>query len=223
MKDSKRVIALDDNCNCVFCGRSYDCNDSDIKPGGYCPSSDCPSHAVHAAALCMANTLTEIRGQLLQVSGGAVRATRSFIKELTALTEKALKEAGYELSSYQSRIHASGTSYYGTLHVMELENGNLHFTLQDYDVEELQDLLNNHGDDYAIRELFEPLEANGHFSFIAPERIGALTDAPIISDVLWAPDEPILGGRFWWFKEYETVGFVNRIVNDGNVIFTKAE
>jgi len=60
---------------------------------------------------------------------------------------------------------------------------------------------------------------------VAPEWIGALTAAPIVTDN-FAWDEtgrvPIIG-TLWWFPQYAVVSLVGTLIDTGEVLLTNAE
>jgi len=67
--------------------------------------------------------------------------------------------------------------------------------------------------------------------FIRPENIGALTDAPILTDDADYSDEAMLAGgpvpaegaNVWWFPDYAVCDPWEELKNRGRVVFTKAE
>jgi hypothetical protein len=77
------------------------------------------------------------------------------------------------------------------------------------------------------RDIFEFMEdatSNG-WEWLSPEKIGALTDAPIITnDVEWDEnrDEIVGLGDLWWYPQYELYDPLEEIQKNGFVVFTKA-
>lgn len=81
-------------------------------------------------------------------------------------------------------------------------------------------------------EAFEGIIESG-LEWVAPERIGALTSAPILSDWHWPmyPDhEGELDGsappddvQVWWYPNYMVRSPIDDLIEDGYTIFTKAE
>ncbi|MCZ2113085.1 MAG: hypothetical protein LC131_04525 [Anaerolineae bacterium] len=62
---------------------------------------------------------------------------------------------------------------------------------------------------------------NGHLDQVAPEDIGALTDAPILTDDLEVDDQGVktIHGRVWWFPNYQIESFAETLIKTGNVTF----
>lgn len=112
-----------------------------------------------------------------------------------------------------------------------LTNGDLEIAM-DYPAQEkaeLQELLDKatHTDHGFLADLLENTgwEANGHMYQVQPEWIGALTDAPILSDQVNSPDGlefPEVAGRVWWFPNYQVESFAETLIRDGRVVFARA-
>jgi uncharacterized OB-fold protein len=76
--------------------------------------------------------------------------------------------------------------------------------------------------DKAMYEFFEPVIGNG-LSWVAPEDIGALTSAPILSD--GAPDDqgnPDPNANYWWYPNYQIESPARELFEQGRVVFKKA-
>jgi hypothetical protein len=70
-------------------------------------------------------------------------------------------------------------------------------------------------------DIFEPLVCNG-LSWVDPADIGALTDAPILSDDVIDddgnyPDD----ARFFWFGDYQIRSPLTDLLRYGKVVFTQ--
>jgi hypothetical protein len=116
------------------------------------------------------------------------------------------------------------------------QNGNLLLELEPEDKEEVAELYEKatHKDHGFLADLLEYTgwSANGHLYQVPPEAIGALTEAPILTDDsrYIYPDDPQSGdepqgeadGRIWWFPGYEGRSFGEELLRDGQVIFTYA-
>ena len=75
--------------------------------------------------------------------------------------------------------------------------------------------------DQFMHDLFEWQTCNG-WEWIAPEKIGALTDAPILTDSAERDDEGQLTsvGRVYWFPSFQVESPVRRLTEQGVVTFT---
>lgn len=97
----------------------------------------------------------------------------------------------------------------------------------------LRELFEQHGhcDTNFLSELLERTGwgPNGHFTMVRPEVVGALTDAPIISDELAFQDpenvhaQDAAQANLWWFPEYETISLPDRLLRNGCVTLTLAQ
>ena len=82
----------------------------------------------------------------------------------------------------------------------------------------------NLSSDAIMHEVFEPLIANGGFDWIAPEEVGALTDAPIIGLVSRDDQGNITGvEELYWFPNYQVKSPIETLANTGTVTFTRGE
>lgn len=66
-----------------------------------------------------------------------------------------------------------------------------------------------------------------HYYRVLPEWIGALTDAPIITDnePIHQDDGTVIfddDAKFWWYPNYQVSSFGERLIENGQVIFDKA-
>ena len=114
-----------------------------------------------------------------------------------------------------------GKGYYVDLRV--LDNGDLEITPTFHAREETDHFLSL-PTKQALSELFEDWLGNG-WEFLRPEQIGALTDAPILTDEIIYGD---LGnveflGHVWWFPNYAIENEVETLLRNGKVIFSLAK
>jgi hypothetical protein len=103
-----------------------------------------------------------------------------------------------------------------------LPNGNLEFSLDQEDDKE--EILSWPLDEVGYR-LLEACNLIGNgWDPVAPEWIGALTDAPIITDGATCEDDGawIVYGRVWWFPNYMVESPYETLCRTGRVIFTFA-
>jgi hypothetical protein len=100
-----------------------------------------------------------------------------------------------------------------------LPNGNLRFSIGPND--DLEDLQAMRGDRWS--GLLDGYFGIG-WSYVAPEWIGALTSAPIVTDDLTFSDAgaPTVRGRIWWFPNYQVEDPVETLLARGHVDFTLA-
>ena len=107
------------------------------------------------------------------------------------------------------------------MHHEIMPNGNLAFILDADDDHE--DVLAMRG--YSWPDMLEAcgLLGNG-WNSVAPETIGALTDAPIVTDDWSITDEGETQalGRIWWFPNYQVEDPAETLVEKGRVVFTLA-
>lgn len=75
-----------------------------------------------------------------------------------------------------------------------------------------QDIEDEGYDESDLGEVLEDVTSNG-LQNVDPNEIGALTDAPILTD----------GERYWWYPQYETQSIVLELLSNGLVIFQKAD
>ncbi|MCC5611031.1 hypothetical protein LC612_30845 [Nostoc sp. CHAB 5834] len=110
-----------------------------------------------------------------------------------------------------------------------LSNGNLKISLEDQaDEEFVTETLERHGGD-DILFLCELLEhtgwtPNGVLHRVAPEAIGALTEAPILTDECLIDDkgDVTVQGKVWWYPDYMVRHFGQVLLEKKEVVFTAA-
>ena len=100
-----------------------------------------------------------------------------------------------------------------------LENGDLEITLEPDD--DREEVAAWRGNDWP--ELFDSglhLFGNG-WDAVAPEWIGALTDAPIVTDGMTIKDDDTreVYGKVWWFPNYQVEDPIETLVETGRVVF----
>lgn len=99
----------------------------------------------------------------------------------------------------------------------------LRITLTDAGREEIHDtFLLTMAEDAALAGLFEHQLCNG-WQFIAPEEIGALTAAPILSDDVQRDDDGKVTavGAVYWHDNYQVESAVREMYITGYVDFSK--
>jgi hypothetical protein len=111
------------------------------------------------------------------------------------------------------------------------DNGNLELTCDDSEKADLQEMLDKatHMDHGFLADLLEYTgwSPNGRLYQVQPEWIGALTDAPILTDACVldednAPFAVSVTGTVWWFPNYMVESFAETLIKTGRVLFTKA-
>lgn len=107
-------------------------------------------------------------------------------------------------------------------------NGNLKFEMEPADIDQIELMLERHGgNDLAF--LHDMLDSfgflgNGQLYPIYPEDVGALTDAPLLSnEVEYLEDGGrLVRGDVWWYLAYERFNFAEELLTQGAVTFTRA-
>ena len=76
----------------------------------------------------------------------------------------------------------------------------------------------------ALYEILEDWLCNG-WEFVLPENIGALTDAPILTDEIIYGDLGTVEyiGNVWWFTNYAIENEVETLLKKGKVVFSLAK
>jgi hypothetical protein len=105
-----------------------------------------------------------------------------------------------------------------------LANGNLVLTAANEARSDYRAIMRARGSDHAWRNVIEPFQENGNLHQVQPEWIGALTDAPILTDDLSFDDDgtPRIEGRVWWFPSYQVIDPMEELTCKGRVEFTLA-
>lgn len=107
----------------------------------------------------------------------------------------------------------------------EMPNGDLRFAASVSDREDLAQAYADGGYPKAEALVVDSVIGNG-LEFVAPENIGALTNAPIFSDGFWHRDngQPMLhkDAKVWWFPDYQVIDPWARLRDLGYVDFTLA-
>ncbi len=138
------------------------------------------------------------------------------------LVEYVKTQKGQHSASKKVADHMYGMK---SIHAEEGPNGDLIIAISDQnELQEIKDAIAG-GDtsDDAMYDVFEHLIANG-YSWVAPEQIGALTDAPILTDSPSLDDGSIdPQGKIWWYPQYETRSPLEDIAETGKTTFTLAK
>jgi hypothetical protein len=112
-------------------------------------------------------------------------------------------------------------------HIIE-PNGNLTFIADAESMEDLQTIKDRvGGNDIAF--LDQMLDSfgfigNGRLWGISPEHVGALTEAPMLSDDVEHDDagDVHVRGKVWWFPNYQVEDFAQTLLDRGRVTFHAA-
>lgn len=113
-------------------------------------------------------------------------------------------------------------------HIIEA-NGNLTFIIEnDRDREILEDIKSRVGGN-DVRFLDDMLDqlgflGNAKLFGIDPVNVGALTDAPMLSDAIDLQDDGsiVVLGNVWWYPNYQVEDFAERLIERGSVTFRTA-
>lgn len=102
--------------------------------------------------------------------------------------------------------------------------GNLKFCADAEAREEIHTILNdpNGGYQKALDYLIECVTGNG-LEFLAPERIGALTSAPIFGEDIQYGDDGNIDdvGAVFWFPNYAVVNEMELLAESGELVFQR--
>lgn len=107
-------------------------------------------------------------------------------------------------------------------------NGNLVLQSEPADEPLLSDLLSRHGHNETefLDGLLEATgwTANGRLYLVNPQDVGALTDAPILSDELRYGEHGDLDsvGSIWWYPDYAVSNLAEQLVRKGQVLLHRA-
>ena len=110
----------------------------------------------------------------------------------------------------------------------ENEQGNLVIKAEPEDAEMLQDIRGRYmNDDLGfLEELLELTgwSTNGRLCRVRPEDIGALTDAPIVTNEWSVEDngEFLVTGKVWWYPNYMVSNFADGLMTLGHTTFQLA-
>lgn len=105
-------------------------------------------------------------------------------------------------------------------------NGALTFILEEGERDDIQNMIDNARNDLDHEVLYNMLDMYGYLGNavltpIKPEDVGALTDAPMLSDdVEHGEDgERLVRGQVWWFPNYAIESFAHTLMKAGSVTF----
>ena len=106
-------------------------------------------------------------------------------------------------------------------------NGNLVFTVDEKGREFVSELLEEHKAgryswDQIWSDIMDPFQSNGMLSMVHPEQVGAMTEAPMVTDELEIADNGDVAhvGKVWWYPNYMVSDPLEVLVRDGQVEFT---
>ena len=106
-----------------------------------------------------------------------------------------------------------------------LPNGALQLQSELEDLEALAAIKDRCGGDDVmfLAELLEytDWQGNGRLYQVNPEDVGALTDAPLMTDDCRIEDDGTVQvfGSVWWFPNYMVTNFAEKLIEAGKVVF----
>lgn len=104
----------------------------------------------------------------------------------------------------------------------KIENDVLKITTDSEGQAELKEMGEGVQSDDVMYDVFEPVVCNG-LAWVAPEDIGALTDAPILSDDSKDDDDKYPeDAKFYWYPSYQLKSPLCDLRDFGEAIFTQA-
>lgn len=102
-------------------------------------------------------------------------------------------------------------------------NGNLTLKMESEDGAVIQQFLSIwHDDHLVLARLLE--ETNSKFQAVTPDQVGALTDAPMLTDEIEYKNEGDgigIVGTVWWYPQYEHKSFMSELVKNKQVTFAR--
>ncbi len=108
----------------------------------------------------------------------------------------------------------------------KLASGNLNMVMDRDDESLVSGLLDQHGDDDLgfLSSLLDTIgwSGNGVLHLVNPQDVGALTEAPIISDGISIHDDGTIEvhGQIWWFPDYAVRHVGQDLLQHEHAIFT---
>ena len=106
------------------------------------------------------------------------------------------------------------------------ESGDLLLLAANDERSEIASLLRDRGYREADRFIREYLETTGILYFVPPENIGAMTDAPILTEYCDTSDDrnwaPYPDAGLWWFPDYMVTCPWEQLAWRGRVLFRNA-
>jgi hypothetical protein len=104
-------------------------------------------------------------------------------------------------------------------------NGDLRITLLEEAQEDVQEIASKELDaDSKLAQIIEWQLSNG-WSFVRPEDVGALTDAPILTEELDTDDQGnvLRVGTVYWYPQYDVSDPIAMLLENGYVDFVRGE
>lgn len=148
-------------------------------------------------------------------------------KQLKKLKEDALKIKN-KIVTKKKLKESSAPSINATkngIRVQTTASGDLKFTIADTSGKEFLSEIVDSDKNWALKwaDFTEDFVGNGVFDTVAPEEVGALTDAPILTDEKRVEDNGDVSfvGKLWWYPSYETTDPLEQLLTDKVVIFSK--
>ncbi len=114
------------------------------------------------------------------------------------------------------------------LKLEEMPTGNLLISLTEEGKSELKEIVAEDKKDFTSiwLDLLEYNIVNSETEFVMPEKIGALTDSPIIGlNINWDENGEIeenADTKYFWFPNYMVINEFETLLRDGEIVFTKA-
>ena len=115
------------------------------------------------------------------------------------------------------------------MNIEKAANGDLVIVAEADDLDELKSIKEHCGNDdlMFMDEMLDGfgLSGNSVLMRINPEDVGALTDAPIVTDDRTIEDNGTVkvSGTVWWFPNYQVENFAETLIRDGKVTFELAK
>jgi hypothetical protein len=134
-----------------------------------------------------------------------------------------------ELNSLRNRetcVSAQNERDTGMVKYVDFEkqaNGDLRIILQPETREDVEDIaVQEWTADQKLSEVIEYQLGNG-WSWVNPEAIASLTDAPILSEQVETDDDGTVThvGEVYWYPQYEVTDPVQQLLRDGFVVFER--
>ena len=107
-----------------------------------------------------------------------------------------------------------------------MTDGYLKMTIDTETQNELREVISSGADvDRFIYDLFEPTRCNGSYAYNTADIYDYLSEAPTVTNDEMIQDDGSTthGDDLWAYEPYQVRDWVEELLNDGEIVFTRAE